>query len=609
MKELFTGTGLFTSFDLHFAQFMCNLSRTFDPQLFLAAALTTRSFRDGHVCCNLEEFAQKPVHSVKGQIMLPPLDEWLGCLLKSGIIGRPGSYCPLILENTKLYLYRYWKYEQDLANILLSRAKDKIRIDVNEFAVYLKSLFDSPSESGINWQKTAAAVSLLNQYTVISGGPGTGKTTTVAKILALLNMSSQKNLRIALAAPTGKAAARLSSSIQSIIPKLPVPADIQKRIPCEAHTIHRLLGAIPNSPDFRHNASAPLPYDIVLVDEASMIDLALMAKLVSAVPQKSRIIMLGDRDQLSSVEAGAVIGDICDTGNIHKFTKAQSDILKNLYPEYNETGNELEPLISDSIVTLRKSYRFSEDSGIGKLSRAVIQGDINKVTDIMNSSSYTDCKKKALPSINSLRYELRGKVLEYFVPLISEKDPGSALSKLDTFKILCAARQGPFGVTAINNTIISILKSSGLISGEENIFRGLPILINTNDYALDLYNGDNGIIMPDLENNKELRVAFKSTGSNIRMIHPRQLRSWEAAYSTTVHKSQGSEFDHVLLVLPPVPIPVLTRELLYTALTRARKSVEIWCTDAILQKTVSARVIRYSGLRDKLWGSTIPFTK
>lgn len=601
MKTFLPETEQFSNFDLRFAEFICKLSDTDNLQLFLAAALTTRALRDGHVCCDLEGIACRQFQTTNGPFTLPQLEDLIAQLKSCQAIGTPGLSRPLIIENTRLYLYRYWQYEQNLAqSILLSTGKKNV-INIPECASFLRTLSEQPDNSEIDWQKTAAAISLLNQLTIICGGPGTGKTTTVAKILGILNMSLKKNLRIALAAPTGKAAARLSDSIQSIIPRLKLPDILKSKIPYNTQTIHRLLGTIPYSADFRYNSTSPLPYDIILVDEASMIDLALMSKLVSAVPPKSRLILLGDRDQLSSVEAGSVLGDICDTGNTHQFTSKQSDILKKLIPEYNESGNEQESLISDCIVSLKKSYRFNENSGIGTLSRAVNLGDINSVINILESGHYSDCTRRPLPAEHNLAGALRNKVLNFFSFLSLAKDTGSALDQLDSFKILCAARHGSYGVSSINKIVISILANSGLIPRDTTFYHGLPFLINENDYASNLYNGDSGIFFSEQNSHKNLQAVFRGPQSTLRVFQPRQLLSWEVAYSMTVHKSQGSEFDHIILILPPVPIPVLTRELIYTALTRARKSAEIWCTDMILEKAITARIVRQSGLKNKLW--------
>lgn len=607
MKNLFSATGLFSSFDLHFANFICKLSGTESQNLFLSAALTTRMLREGHICCDLTGLSQMQFQtSSDEQISLPETTTLLDELRKYPVIGKPGEYYPLILDDTRLYLYRYWKYEHDLAQSILSRAKNKNEISINKCTEKIETLFNNKTDNEIDWQKIAATVSMLNNFTVISGGPGTGKTTTVAKIIALLALTSPKMPRIALAAPTGKAANRLKLSINSILPFLTADSDILSKLPLVTQTVHRLLVTIPNSQFFRHNASSPLPYDIIIVDEASMIDLALMYKLISAVPPKSHLIMLGDRDQLSSVEAGAVLGDICDTGNNHLFTAKQTEILKSIIPGYNQPDDENEPPISDCIISLRKSYRFNDSSGIAKLSHAVNGGDYSSVKNILTSSTYTDCTLKKLPLPANLASLLHSKVMEHYFPLLSEKDPEEALKRLDTFKILCAIRQSPFGVDSINNAVISILKSNRKTLSDDIYYRGLPLMVNRNDYTIDLYNGDTGIVLPDTDNQNQLRIAFKSTDNTIRMIQTSQVRSCEIAYALTVHKSQGSEYDHILIILPPVPVPVLTRELLYTALTRAKKSVEIWCTDSVMEKTVTSKISRQSGLRAKLWQNSNP---
>jgi exodeoxyribonuclease V alpha subunit len=592
-------SSVFSNFDLHFARFICRISEIEDDALFLACALANKGLRNGNICIDLTEFSDTLFEiSTDKKKQSPSLDTWTDILKKCNAIGNPGGYKPLILDSSRLYIYRNWQYEQQLAVSIKERLNDKIPPN-NILKEYLSILFSS-SDNEINWQQVAACVSLLNRFTVISGGPGTGKTTTVAKILALLQLSSQENLRIALTAPTGKAAARLNSSISSIIPTLPVPDEFRNIIPKETSTIHRLLGPIPDSPYFFHNKSNPLPFDIVIVDEASMIDLALMTKLVSAIPQKSRLILLGDRDQLSSVEAGAILGDICSTNQKNTFRCEQCESLNKMIPGYSIHGDDLEPPIADSIVTLRKSYRFDDSSGIGILSRAVNQGNPDKALAVLTDNR-VDCIWNQLPGEHLLRQSLQKITKKYFVSLSQEREPHLALALLDRFKILCASRHGFYGVENINRLIIATLSSMGMIPPEKSIFNGQPIIINSNDYSLDLYNGDTGVITWVPGANSNLKAIFSGPDQTLRSFHPRKLHSWESAYALTVHKSQGSEFDHILLILPPVYNPVLTRELLYTAITRARKKVEIWSTETIFSKTIEAKINRKSGLRELLW--------
>ena len=314
---------LFTELDLQFAGFISRLSGADSLQIFLAAALASRSRREGHICVDLSSLAGKPLaDGGANDLNCPEWSPWKEVLESSPAVGRPGDYRPLILDGTHLYLYRYWNYEKRLAESLKARAGGPgAEADEPLLKDGLSRLFPEDNQKETDWQKVAAFASVVKNFCVISGGPGTGKTFVVAKILALLLEQSRNGyLRIALAAPTGKAAARLKEAIQKAKEKLAFSEEIKAAIPEEASTIHRLLRSIPGSPYFQHNEKNPLPADVVVVDEASMVDLALLSKLAAAVPASSRLILLGDKDQLASVEAGAVLGDICDTGHIHSFS-------------------------------------------------------------------------------------------------------------------------------------------------------------------------------------------------------------------------------------------------------------------------------------------------
>ena len=329
-------SGFFTELDLQFAGFISRLAGGDSPQILLAAALASRSRREGHICVDLSSLAGKPLTDGGANgLTCPEWPAWRKALESSPAVGRPGDYRPLILDGTHLYLYRYWSYEKRLAEFLKARARSGgAAIDESLLKDGLSRLFPGDIQKETDWQKVAAFASVVKNFCVISGGPGTGKTFAVAKILALLlEQSRDRHLRIALAAPTGKAAARLKEAIQMAKEKLACPEEIKAAIPEEASTIHRLLRSIPGSPYFQHNEKNPLPADVVVVDEASMVDLALLSKLAAAVPGPARLILLGDKDQLASVEAGAVLGDICDTGHIHSFSPQFRRDLKTIAGE------------------------------------------------------------------------------------------------------------------------------------------------------------------------------------------------------------------------------------------------------------------------------------
>lgn len=451
----------------------------------------------------------------------------------------------------------------------------------------------------------AAFTTALKKFCVISGGPGTGKTFTIAKILALLlELNKSRPLRIALAAPTGKAAARMQEAIRTAREGLNCSEKIKAAIPGEASTIHRLLKTIPNSPYFRYDAKNPLPADVVVIDEASMVDLALLSKLSDAVPRDSRLILLGDKDQLASVEAGAVLGDICDTGNEHGFSRQFRNTYQRITGETLVVKNEgqEEPGIRDSIVQLRKSYRFGPSSGIGAVSQAVKEGNSARALDLMKGAVHEDIRWQALPRPEALSASLKELVVRGFAEYLREDNPLEAINVFGSFRILCALREGPFGVQGLNLLVEQILRKEGLIRKEGPWYPGRPVMVTKNDYNLRLFNGDIGITLADPGGNYQLRVFFPSPDGGIRKFPPLRLPDHETVYAMTVHKSQGSEFNQVLHILPDVSARVLTRELVYTAITRAKEKVEVWGREEVFHTAVSRRITRASGLREALWG-------
>ena len=401
--------GLISFTDVHFARLM-EETATENDALFLAASLASSQARFGHICLDIDDVEGTflfPSDDSEERVKCPDKDDWLKSLNKSPVIGRPGDYKPLILEDEKrLYLYRYWDYQQKLADFIRVKTSQNYAFEESlktALGGSIKRLFPDSGTGETDWQKIAACVSLLKKMSVISGGPGTGKTTTITKILALLieNGTSDKKerIRIALAAPTGKAAARLSESISDAKMAIDCPDKIKELIPDEASTIHRLLGSINNSPYFKYNEKRKLPVDVVIIDEASMVDLALMSKLTLAIPEDARLILLGDQDQLASVEAGAVLGDICNTGNNLAYSEVLRSGIEELTGEviHEQSGGALVSDIGDAIVVLRKSYRFGDDSGIKTVSQAVNQGNDDLFYDIVNSGQFTDISTRELP--------------------------------------------------------------------------------------------------------------------------------------------------------------------------------------------------------------------
>ncbi len=601
--------GILSDLDVYFADFMTGLAGGDNPELFLAAALVSNFRGKGHVCLEIPSVAGRSLPDENGQetVVCPEADVWQKKIMRTPVVGRPGERCPLILDDrSRLYLYRYWQYQETLARLLNNRIRGgRPDIDREILKQGLTRLFPAVASGEPDWQKVAACAALFHRFCVISGGPGTGKTTTIAKIIALiLQQEKAGEVRIALAAPTGKAASRLQASMKNAKKSLDCPDDIREAIPVEAATIHRLLGTIPDSPYFFHNPGRPLRVDVMIVDEASMVDMALMSKLVQALPAEARLILLGDRDQLSSVEAGAVLGDICDSGHAHGFS---AGFLEDLY---TVTGLKLEPggqegdssaPVRDCVIQLQRSYRFGDDSGIGAVSRAVNAGDSEKAVSLMKHSSGRDITWRRLPRREHLARDLRQIILREFDEYPGTEDPREVLQKLERFRILCAVREGPCGVSALNLMVERILRDAGKVDSGKTWYAGRPVLITRNDYTLGVFNGDVGVVLEDPEVGHDLRVFFHGAGDSLKSLHPLRLPEHETVFAMTVHKSQGSEFDRVLMILPDRDYPVLTRELIYTGVTRARKHVEIWAVEDVFQSAVARRTQRASGLRDALW--------
>ncbi|MBC8431735.1 MAG: exodeoxyribonuclease V subunit alpha, partial [Desulfobacterales bacterium] len=598
--------------DFHFARFISGLCPHDDPDIFMGAALVSNAAGNGDIYLDLALSAGKPLGESLGaesRLRCPELNAWTEKLHASPVVGSPGELRPLILDKkNRLYLFRYWNYEKKLADLILKRAQEHIGvIDESLLRNSLQRLFPEVSDNGIDWQKVAALAAILKKFCLISGGPGTGKTFTVANILALLfEQAGDGRLEILLAAPTGKAAARLSESIRTAKKTLNCRKDIIDAIPSESYTIHRLLKTIPGSPYFIHNSENRLPADVLVVDEASMIDLALMSKLLEAIPATARLILIGDKDQLASVEAGSVLGDICDRNRVHGFSERFCKRLEKITGKEFNVGIEHDNLkngLQDCIVVLKKSFRFTDSSTIGQLSRSVNRGDVEKVLDVLKTSpipiNWIETQGR-----KDLFQALAKKIIQGYAEYLKTTDPQTALERFNRFKILCAVNIGPFGVNAVNMLAEKALSREGLIQPEQDWYMGRPVLITRNDYNLGLFNGDMGLTLPAPDSdNKDLYVYFPGSSGQLRRFLPQRLPEHATVFAMTVHKSQGSEFDDVLLILPEKDYPVLTRELIYTAITRARQNISIWGIEGVVRAAVSRKIERTSGLRDALWAS------
>jgi exodeoxyribonuclease V alpha subunit len=603
-------SAVFQPLDRHFAGLMRQFAGGDCPELVLAAALASRRLAEGHSCLCLDEVAGKIFPEVPAERNspfnnYPPLDEWEKVLRGTPVVGRPGEDRPLILNDAhRLYLHRFWKYECAVAGEFIRRTQSPpFALDAKAIAASLSRLFPGGAKE-INWQKVAAFAALRQRFSVITGGPGTGKTWTVARLLALLlEQPGGENLRIKLAAPTGKAAARLQEALSRSLARLVCSENAKVRLQVKdlTTTIHRLLGTIPNSTKFRHDTGNPLPLDVLVVDEASMVSLALMAKLLAALEPDARLVLVGDQDQLPPVEAGNVLGDLCQAAAVNGF----SEDFRNDYAQCSGEMLTEENISSgrklvDTVIQLRTNYRSGEMAALNNLSQAVNAGDADAAMKLLRQPTAA-LAWQPLPAAKSLKAALRTAVVSHYGDVLKSASPAASLVALGKFRILCAVREGPYGTEAINRLADEILVEAGLIAAEKEksgSYAGKPLMVTTNNYALKLFNGDTGVVWP-AEGFSSL-VYFPDEAGGIRAVARERLPEHETAFALTIHKSQGSEFDHVLLVLPEQTSPVLTRQLFYTGLTRARKSVLILALEPILRATIALQLQRSSGLTDAL---------
>ncbi len=531
-------------------------------------------------------------------------------LRSSPLVGAPADGTPLVLDDGgRLYLRRYWTHQARLAAAIQTRALATDTIaDRPWLTATLNRLWPADGSGVLDWQRLAAVMALQRRFLVISGGPGTGKTFTVVKILALLVEDAlhraQRPPRITLVAPTGKAAARLAESIRRAKPMLPCAELVVMAIPDDAATIHRCLGSLGGSTTrFRHNASSQLMTDVLLVDEASMVDLALMARLLEAVPEHARVLLLGDEDQLASVEAGAVLGDICNSGMPRSYSPVLVGDIAELTGERLPVAANAPTAtgIWDCIVQLTRSYRYAADSGIGALARAINAGDASTALAVLESHEDSSVTLVPPATDGRLSTSLRDAVVAGFSAYLRESEPTDRLRAFERFRVLCAHRHGWEGVESMNRQIEAALAAAGLVRNDRQPYIGQPIMVTRNDYQLGLFNGDVGLTVRDPERADGRVALFVAPDGTTRLLSLSRLPPYETVFAMSVHKSQGSEFDEVAVVLPQQVSSVVSRELLYTAVTRARRRVTIHATRDMVTHAITHRIERTSGLRELLW--------
>ncbi len=617
--------GLIRFTDYYFACFIrdfFNKNTQINDEILILACILSHDTALGHVCIDIDKVAAHPLIR-EMNLYIPDINKLRDILRNNtDIVGDSDKLfkTPLILDNNRLYMSRYWYFETQVADNIKKRVNNKPTFfDIDSLKKYLSDLFPAAKYKP-DWQKIAVLVSIINNFSVISGGPGTGKTRTVASLLLLLKKIASDNdriFKIALCAPTGKATARLTESIKKELARFREHfkdnsswLQIINDISTEASTIHRLLRYNLNTGAFRHNRENPLDIDALVVDEVSMVDLPLMSRLVTALPLNSKLIFLGDKDQLASVETGSVLGDICS--DIEKFNYSEEiqgkirdiageDITKLVQSTYHYTSP-----IRDSITILSHSHRFSDTSGIGKLSRAINAGNPDEALDILTGNTYNDVLLYE-PDATALKNEIKNNFIKKFEPCLKEKDPKRALELFNNFRILCAVREGAFGVVYVNKIIEEILKENGLISKNRRWYAGRPIMILENDYALNLFNGDVGIVLKDEKINDNMAYFVLATTDEIQKYAPVRLPKHESVYAMTIHKSQGSDFNEILVIIPEITsnnqktTQILTKELLYTAVTRAKSKLTIFGKKQTIIDMAQTRIQRNSGLYEKLW--------
>lgn len=553
-----------------------------------AVSAVAHGLEEGHVCIDVETDEQL-------RELLPALKAM------PAVVGRPGDLTPLVLDGGRLYFGRYWSYEQHVAAALGRLAAPVSPAPAAaELKHHLRTLF--PADALPGEQALAAVGAAVRNLAVVSGGPGTGKTTTVSRILALKLLLQRKDspFTIRLAAPTGKAADRLRESITSAKAGMTIDPGILARIPEEASTIHRLLGIRDASGRAAHTATDPVAADLIVLDEASMIDLSLMARLLDALRPGAGLILLGDRDQLDAVQPGSVFGELCGEPSYSRtFAGLAAEVLGRV-PSSTWAAGALE----DSLFLLTRSYRFREEAGIGSLARAVNAGDGDGAVRILREDTSGELQWNADPAATPAMFpaDAVSRWLRPYFALVRGGAPeGACLRAFGTFRLLSPLREGPGSVQALNDLVGLWLRREGLVTSAREWYPGKPVMVTANNYTLGLYNGDVGITLGSEEGN-DLRVVFPGIGGSFRRYSPARLPAYDIAYATTVHKSQGSEFDEILLLVPEAESPVVTRNLLYTGITRARSRCTLWATEDVVRTGTGRRPLKMSGLAHRLRG-------
>ena len=561
--------------------------------LFYSIVAVNTALRAGHTCLLISKwagynpwYAEQPLRE---GYLLPDHQKWHNYLVELELTPESGQ--PLVYDRQRLYLRRYWLFEQQLAKNLLNLQSEHLQIEPVQAKKILNKLFSTDTTSEIDWQKVAVTNAILNRFSIIAGGPGTGKTTTITKLLATLLEIEQKPLEIKMAAPTGMAAQRLMTSISKAKQDLvgTISSSILEQIPEKASTIHHLLGVRRYSTEFWYNRDNPLPLDLLLIDEFSMVDLPLMNALFSALPAESRVILLGDANQLPSVASGSLLADLAPYPH-RGFSPERAKEIKEISAFMPQT-NQSNP--TDHLTFLTKSYRFKEGGGIGKLAKLVIQGKAEQSWQQLQKEE----NELKLVQTDNFQEWIESQANLYYQKIASVTSVVDAFKLFSKFRFLTATRQGNRGVERINRIVEDLFRPGRSNFESSEFYHGRPVMILKNYPELNLFNGDIGLVW---KRNGKIQVAFRDTDNKIRWISLGRLPQVETIYAMTIHKTQGSEMDEIALILPEYKSQLLTRELIYTAITRARKRVEVVCNYEIWKFGVDKKVGRFSGLSELL---------
>jgi exodeoxyribonuclease V alpha subunit len=616
----FNEAGVLAAADVHVAVRLAALAAPPNEDALLAAALAVRGPRLGHVCVDLATIRASAAVDAEqtvdlGSLPWPEPHGWPERVRAWDLVAAgddsDGADRPLRLIGSTLYLDRYWREERRVAEDLGAFAAPADGIDDGVLAAGMARLFSSQADSR---QALAAAAAVLRRFAVVAGGPGTGKTTTVARIAALLAeqaiAAGEAPPLVALAAPTGKAAARLQEAVRAAAadPGLRVDDAVREHLAAlEASTLHRLLGWRPGSHSrFRHHRANRLPHDVVIVDETSMVSLSLMARLIEAVRPTARLILVGDPGQLASIEAGVVLGDIVGptADGLRIGAASRARLAAAVGHEVDAADPPAGAAVADGIVVLDRVHRYG--GTIAKVAEAIRRGDGDAVVAALRAAPeqarWIDVDPSG-PDGGAAVGVVRAELVAAARPVIAcarSGDAAGALRALGAFRLLCAHRRGPHGVAWWTERIEGWLAED--IDGfapDARWYPGRPLLMTRTDYGLRLYNGDAGVVISTGDG--EVAAAF-DRGDDVVTFRPGRLEGVETVYAMTIHKSQGSQFDTATVLLPPATSPILTRELVYTAVTRARERLLVLGSEESLRAAVERPIARASGLRRRLWG-------